>query len=146
MTDAAISNALPASHQPLRLFLVEDSVLLRDLMTESFSSIAGIVLSGFAETEDEAFKHIDDIGCDIVIVDIQLRQGNGIALLRRLSDRPDATEIVRVVLSNNVGPAYRRATAQIGPCFFFDKTAEFDELHQFLTKLGAGTDPRALAP
>ena len=129
---------------PLRLFLVEDSALLRELLIDSFSLISGITIAGYADSEDEALAQLHASPCDIVIVDIQLRQGNGIALLRKLVDQPDVPMPICIVLSNNVGTAYRRSIAQVELCFFFDKTTEFSQLHQLLVNLGAGVDAQTL--
>ena len=118
--------------------MVEDSVLLRELMIDSFSAIPGIVVSGHAETEDDAYARIHNAGCDILVVDIQLRQGNGISLIRRLLAQGEQNACTRIILSNNVSPAFRQATAELAPCFFFDKTAEFDALQEFLNELVAG--------
>lgn len=121
--------------------MVEDSVLLRELMIEAFAAIPGIIVSGHAETEDDAYEQIQKFSCDILVVDIQLRQGNGISLIRRLLARGEQNAFTRIILSNNVSPAFRQATAQLAPCFFFDKTAEFDALQQFLIELTSSKAP-----
>ena len=129
---------------PLRLFLVEDSALLRELLIDSFSLISGIAIAGYADSEDEALNQLHAAPCDIVIVDIQLRQGNGITLLRKLIAQPNKPKPICIVLSNNVSTAYRRIIEQIDRCFFFDKTTEFSQLHQLLVRLGEGVDARTL--
>ena len=125
---------------PLHLFLVEDSALLRDLLIESFSIIPGIKITGWADSEDDAIEQLQQYRCDIIVVDIQLRKGNGIALLRKLSTVQKNTKWFSIVLSNNVSAAYRQLSTQLPNCFFFDKTTQFEELQQFLTKLGSDSD------
>ena len=108
----------------------------------SFATIPGMMIAGFSDSEDDAFTRLQEAPCDIVIVDIQLKQGNGIALLRRLATQPGVSTFIRIVLSNNVSATYRRILDEFNPCFFFDKTTEFSQLHALLQQLGAGTDIR----
>ena len=126
----------PVRHPPLELFLVEDSALLRDLLIDSFSLIAGLNVAGWADSEEDALLHLERSPCDIIVVDIQLRQGNGIALLRKLSALQNNPDRVNIVLSNNAGRAYRQLSTQLPNYFLFDKTTQFEELQQFLTNLG----------
>ena len=145
MNEATLSDLTPAAEkQPLRIFLVEDSEVLRELLLEAISTIHGVCINGFSDSEDDAFERICASPCDIVIVDIQLKQGNGIALLRRLATQPRKPQLINIILSNNVGTAYRRIIDEFDVCFFFDKTTEFSHLQSLLQKLGAGTDVRKL--
>lgn len=120
----------------LQLFLVEDSALLRDLLIDSFSLIAGLKVAGWADSEEDALKQLQQFPCDIIVVDIQLRQGNGIALLSKLAALHSNPDRVSIVISNNVSTAYRQLSTQLPNCFFFDKTTQFEELQEFLSTLG----------
>ena len=139
MNELISSGTVPAPRNPLlHLFLVEDSATLRELLLEAIAAIPGIVIDGFSDSEDDAFQQLHHTPCDIVIVDIQLKQGNGITLLRRLAAQASKPQMVNIVLSNNVSPAYRRVIDEFDVCFFFDKTTEFTQLQLLLHKLGAG--------
>lgn len=141
MSDTApVDGVSLARLPPLRLFLVEDSAMVRELMMESFATIPGITFAGFSDSEDDAFAQLQHAPCDIVIVDIQLRQGNGISLLRRLAIQPGVAAPIHIILSNNVSAAYRSILDQINSCFFFDKTTEFSQLHTLLQQLGTGVE------
>ncbi|MFD2270034.1 response regulator [Undibacterium arcticum] len=71
---------------PLRVFLVEDSADVRALLAEDLAQIPGLALTGFADTENDALQQLRRQAWDILILDIQLSQGNGIHLLRKLSE------------------------------------------------------------
>lgn len=120
---------------PLRIFLVEDSPIIRDLILEDLLSIPGVVVVGTAETEKEALEELNALECDLMIVDIQLRQGNGINLLRSLSASARQRNCMKLVLSNHVSGTYRRLCEQYGVRFFFDKTSEFSQLHALVARL-----------
>jgi len=121
---------------PLRIFLVEDSADVRELIVESLVEIDGVSLVGHAETEQEALEHLEDNAYDVLVLDIQLRQGNGMSLLQSL-DRGHARRAgeVKVVFSNHVSPTYRNAGKQCGVAHFFDKSSELPLLCNLLERL-----------
>lgn len=121
----------------LQVFLIEDSPEIRDLIIEDFASIPGITLAGTAETESDALVQLSSRYCDVLILDIQLKQGNGINLLRRLSTSSEQAHCLKIVLSNHTGGTYRRMSEQYGVRYFFDKTSQFPELHKLLQQLSA---------
>src|SRR5262245_22566226 len=73
-----------AKKNVLRIFLVEEVPAVRELIVASFAEIDGICWTGFAESENEALEKLSLDACDVLIVDIELKQGNGMSLLRRL--------------------------------------------------------------
>ena len=122
---------------PLRIFLVEDSVDVRDWMIETVKGIQGVTLAGFSEDENDALQKIDAERYDILILDIELKQGNGMSLLKTLSTSGRYLDNLKIIFSNNVSQVYRRAGEQYGVRFFFDKTSEFAKLRTLLEELGA---------
>ncbi len=121
---------------PLRIFLVEDSEDVRDLIVECLAEIAGVRLVGYAETEMDALRHLQQNSYDVLILDIQLKQGNGMSLLQALarSNTRRQSEI-KVVFSNHVSPTYRRVGVQCGVQHFFDKSSELPLLCDLLEEL-----------
>ncbi len=127
-----------ADLQELRIFLVEDVPAVRDLIVASLADVDGITWSGFADSENDAIEQLKNNNNDILIVDIELKQGNGMSLLRRLMQTDINTDSVKIIFSNNVCDAYRRAGAQYGVHYFFDKSFELPELQALLRKLRLG--------
>ncbi len=123
---------------PLRVFLVEDSAAVRDFICEIVEEIEGIFLAGFSDTENDALKQLRAQACDVLILDIQLKQGNGMSLLRTMAKDELQPEILKIIFSNNVSSTYRRIGKQYGVQFFFDKSSEFLELRSLLERLGMG--------
>ncbi len=120
--------------QPLRVFLVEDSIEVRDLIIENLTMIPGIVVAGVSESETDALNQLHAVACDILIVDIQLKKGNGINLLRQLSEKHDYDPL-KIICSNNATEVFRRVGRQYGVNYFFDKTSEFPQLFEFVKEL-----------
>jgi len=125
-----------ASDAPLRIFLVEDSEDIRDLIVESLAEIPGVSLAGYAETEAQALQHLEQNSYDVLILDIQLKQGNGMSLLQSLARSNTRRQSeVKVVFSNHVSPTYRRVGVQCGVQHFFDKSSELPLLCDLLEEL-----------
>ena len=128
-------NIVPDGHsQPLRIFLVEDSIEVRDLMIENLAMIPGVVVAGVSESEVDALTQLNSTPCDILIVDIQLKKGNGINLLRQLSEKRDYDPL-KIICSNNATEVFRRVGRQYGVNHFYDKTSEFPQLFELVKEL-----------
>lgn len=128
--DRRIANA------PLRIFVVEDSPDVRDLIMESLAEIPGVCLAGYAETEQDAIVQLENQDYDVLILDIQLRQGNGMNLLQSLARSATRHhDELKIIFSNHVSPTYRRVGLQYGVQFFFDKSSEFTKLRSLIERL-----------
>ena len=121
----------------IRIFLVEDSPEVRDLLIENLEEIPGIDYAGFSETENDALNRLNQDNYDVLILDIQLKQGNGMSLLQSLSRASVQANALKIIFSNNVSNAYRQVGSKLGVEYFFDKSSEFLQLRQFLEHLGA---------
>jgi DNA-binding NarL/FixJ family response regulator len=124
-----------ANQHPLRVFLVEDSIDVRDLMMENMAMIPGVVVTGTSESEGDALHQLNVLPCDILIVDIQLKKGNGISLLRQIAEEQRVSDPLKIICSNNASEVFRRAGQQYGVRHFFDKTSEFPQLFALLKDL-----------
>ena len=71
----------------LRAYVVEDSPIFRDALTEVLAE-CDVTVAGFAEDEVTASVWLETHACDLVIVDIWLRGGSGLGLLARLNSEP----------------------------------------------------------
>ena len=70
--------------------------------------------------------------CDLVIVDIFLKNGSGLGVLKAMGEIPDAPE--RIVLSNHATPDIRAKCQQLGATKVFDKSNELDEMLGWLSR------------
>lgn len=121
----------------MRIFLVEDSPAIRELLIDHLTSIPGVELGGVADNESDAYESLSRQLYDVVILDIGLKQGNGMSLLRTLAQLPGQETCVKIIFTNNVSDTYRRAGEQFGVGFFFDKSSDFLQLHALVRELAA---------
>ena len=117
---------------PLRVFLVEDNPLIRERLIESLTSTGRIEVVGYAEGEREAVDALADGRWDAVLLDLQLKQGNGLGVLRAIGpSRPHGAKIL--VLTTYAIPQYRDRSLALGADAFFDKSREYDRAVDMLS-------------
>jgi len=115
----------------VRVFVVEDSSLIRKRIIDNVKSLGNFDVVGFADSEGEAIDAIVRIQPDVVVTDIRLKEGSGIEVVRKLRQQLTSTPKI-YVLTNYAYPEYRRQCSLVGADGFFDKSAEYDS---FLTAL-----------
>ena len=91
----------------VRTFIVEDSSVVRENLIAALEENAPVEVIGVAEDETTALAWLlgGDHACDLVIVDIFLRRGTGLGVLKGLGGLDARTK--RVVLSNHATPDIR---------------------------------------
>ncbi len=112
------------SQQALRVFLVEDTIPIRQRMAARLGAIDGVEIVGEAEESGAALTGIDTTRADVVLLDLRLTAGTGIELLVSLAK--SISTVVTIVLTNHSSPWFRQACLAAGAQHFFDKTSEFD--------------------
>jgi DNA-binding NarL/FixJ family response regulator len=117
----------------VRIFLVEDSPLLRERLQALLGAIPGIACIGHAGGAAQAVAAIVAARPDVVVLDIHLSQGNGFDVLRGL--RAAAFEPVVFVLTNYPLESYRKTAERLGARGFFDKSHEIELLRDEIGKL-----------
>ena len=97
----------------MRVFLVEDLPAVRTLVIENLEDIEGLEVAGCAETEDGALSWLRTHDCEVLILDLELKQGNGMGVLKQLAAAGARPGLVKIIDSNNVGPNIRRLAARL---------------------------------
>ena len=137
VVDSSRSGSGTHTANPLRVFLVEDSVVIRERLTETISALEHVEVVGHAETEADAIAALQAAACDAVVLDLQLREGHGFNVLKALRGPSARRRIIVLVLSNYATPQYRGRSMEIGADYFFDKSRDYDRLCEVLEELVA---------
>ncbi|NMG31612.1 response regulator [Aromatoleum evansii] len=110
----------------MNVYVVEDSPVVQERLVAMLRDIPGVVVVGVADNPPEALTAIRRLRPDVAVLDIRLRGGNGIDLLKGIrSDAPDTTTII---LTSYAHPALRERCRSAGADHFFDKSSEFDRI------------------
>jgi len=118
-----------------KILLVDDSSLLRNNLKKILISIPNLKLVGEALDSDSALRLNNELKPDIIILDIDLLQGNGIEVLTKIKKEPHLPIII--MFTNYSENAFRKATTKLGANYFFDKSDDINGLIEVLKNLSA---------
>jgi DNA-binding NarL/FixJ family response regulator len=123
----------------LNTYIVEDSPVIRENLIATLEELVPVRVVGTAEDEDTAVHWLGQTrhAVDLVIVDLFLKGGSGLGVLRAAQSSPPRYRLV--VLSNYATPDVRRACLELGADQVFDKSTEIDALIHYCDLL-AGDD------
>lgn len=133
-------------NSPLRVFVIEDSPILLERIAEAIADQPSLILVGTADCEKEALAKIRQLKPEALVVDIKLREGNGLNVLAQLKwgEGEDAKPKI-VVFTNYPRQEYLRNSKQLGADYFLDKSTQFSDLPKVLIGL-SDEDSRAGQP
>jgi len=122
----------------LKTYIVEDSPVIRENLIATLEELGPVEVVGTAEDEATAVQWLTrtDSAVDLVIVDIFLRRGSGLGVLRATRDILQRRNVV--VLSNYATPDMRHKCLELGADKVFDKSNEIDALILYCSRLAAG--------
>ena len=117
----------------MKVFIVDDSALVRERLIAMISENPEIEITGQAENAQEATNSIRKLKPDVVILDIRMPGGNGIEVLKNIKKNNSAPTVI--IFTNYPYPQYRKKCMEAGADYFFDKSNEFHKIIEVLKKL-----------
>jgi CheY-like chemotaxis protein len=121
------------------ILLVEDFAPIRTRLIELLKIPGAMRVTATAETELEAHDQIEAHDFDILVVDVQLRQGTGLGAVRDARARwstPKPSLII--MLTNHALPIVRDRCLAAGADYFLDKIRQFDQLVPLILQWSSG--------
>ena len=124
---------------PLRTFIVEDSPIILDNLVATLEELADVKVVGARPDEQSAIEWVRNANgnYDLIIVDIFLKSGSGLGVLRALQEAGVVAR--RVVLTNYATPDIRRRCMALGAARVFDKSGELEDLIDYCGRIASGT-------
>ncbi|MBX3645830.1 MAG: response regulator [Rubrivivax sp.] len=130
----------------MKTFIVEDNPIILERLVSTLQELTPVQVVGSAADESHALAWLDDPGhdCELLIVDIFLKSGSGLGVLRRTGNHGPGR---RVVLTNYATPDIRETCRALGADRVFDKSSELEELIAYCERVADGRDsgPGALS-
>jgi DNA-binding NarL/FixJ family response regulator len=121
----------------LKVFVADDSALVRERLAELISEIEGVEVVGQAGDAHEALEGIRLLRPDAVVLDIRMPGNNGIQVLEAMKKSTAAPVVI--VLTAFPYPQYRKKCLEAGADYFFDKATEFEQVAEVLKKMHDST-------
>jgi two-component system response regulator DevR len=114
----------------VNIFVVEDAPQIRKRLVAMLGAVPGVTVVGEADSVRGAIDGALSTGAEALLLDLQLRDGNGLDVLAAL--KPQRPQIRVIVLSNFASPQYRQASLAAGADVFLDKSQEFERVPELL--------------
>ena len=136
----------------LKTYIVEDSTVIRDNLIATLQELTAVEVVGFSEDEASATAWLSQPNneASLVIVDIFLKRGSGLGVLRSgAGPKGSAGPGGRrkwVIFTNYATNEMRSMCMALGADRLFDKSNEIDDLIAYCDQLADGLDtlPAAL--
>jgi DNA-binding NarL/FixJ family response regulator len=126
-------------HVTVLVFLVEDVLQLRGVVSELLASLGDFRIVGEVATEAEAKLWLDENRgrWDLAVVDLILEQGTGMGVIAKCKEEPGAKV---VVFSDYATPGIRKHCLKLGADAVFQKS---NDVPAFIAWCSALLDPTA---
>lgn len=113
-----------------RLLLVDDSQVFLQRLHVMLAELEPVDEIHTANNYEQALSVLDNTGCTIALLDIDMPGRNGLQLLRAIKKRKEDVSVI--MLSNQDNDIYRKESIKRGAAFFVDKTAEIERLPELI--------------
>jgi DNA-binding NarL/FixJ family response regulator len=124
----------------VKVFVVEDSALVRERLIEMIREVDGVDVVGEADSYSTAVAGIMSTHPDVAILDVSLADGNGIDVLAHV--KPRLPGLRGIVLTNYSSPQHLKASADAGAEYFLDKSVDFERITEILEQMMGRQGPR----
>ncbi len=121
----------------MQVFVVDDSVVIRDRLKRLLAEVPEVQVVGEAGDAQVALAEIREQRPDVVLLDIHIRNGNGIDVLSRLKQEQVGPAVI--ILTDYPYPEYRRLCLDAGADYFLVKSTEFEQIAPALQQLSMQT-------
>jgi CheY-like chemotaxis protein len=125
-TLSTVNGTAPAER---RILLIEDSEVLSRRLVELLSDPGSVAVAAQAATQSEALSRLKEDVFDVLVVDIELAEGNGVAVVRNARQLyPPHAQPLIVVLTNYASDFVRDHCFAAGADYFLDKMRDISQL------------------
>lgn len=126
----------PPGAPQVRVQIVEDLPKVQQLLRGEVEADTRFVVSGVDDTEADALARCLRDHPDVLVVDLNLREGSGLGLLNAVRQQYDpAQRPLMIVVTNHTLAALQAASMKFGADHFLDKSRDLSRLGKILAKV-----------
>jgi len=127
---------------PAKILIVDDHPLVREGLALRISLHSDLEVCGEADSEDQALALVEKAGPDLVLVDISLKCGHGIELIKRIRSLDPAIKML--VISGFQESLYAERAFRAGALGYLNKQESNEKMIEAIRTVLAGE--RFLSP
>lgn len=117
----------------MKLFIVEDSPMMKVRLKQMLEQIDVVEIVGEADKQNDAISQILNLKPDVVVLDIRLKEGNGLEVLKFIKRELPSTLVI--MLTNYPYIQYRDTSYSMGADYFFYKATEFTKVFEVVSSI-----------
>jgi DNA-binding NarL/FixJ family response regulator len=125
-----------ASEEAARVLIVDDHPAVREALSIRIGQVADMLVCGEAADTAEALKLVGETQSHLAVIDIALKSGNGIDLIKRIKSRNEGVGIL--VWSMYSEGLYAERALRAGALGYITKAEATDQIVQALRHVLAG--------
>ena len=114
------------SDSKARILIVDDHPMVREALAMRVSMEDGLEICGEAAGEEEALELVQQLSPDLAVVDVSLKQGHGIELVKQIRSRFPNTKIL--VYSTYPESLYAERALRAGALGYLNKQESSEEV------------------
>jgi two-component system, NarL family, response regulator DevR len=126
--------------ESMKVYVVEDSDALCERIVQMVNEVNNTMVVGTSDIVSGAIQGIEECQPDVVILDIQLLDGNGLNVLLHVKKFMPTSKVI--VLTNFSSDQYRNLAQSYGADAFLDKSIDFLQIADLLYAWQPITNPR----
>lgn len=107
--------------------------MLAERLRESLATLDNVEVVATAADESGAVAAVREKRPDVIILDLQLKEGTGFGVLQQLGK----TRPIIIVFTNYMLPEYQRLANALGVEHFLNKSVDYERLPQLIEEIGA---------
>ena len=116
----------------MKIFFADDSEIIRKRLRGLVEELKDVDLVGEAGDVVDALEALRNTEVDVVILDIRMPGGNGMAVLKELMSRNNPPVVI--IYTSFAFPQYQQAYLEAGADYFFDKARDGDRLIEAIVR------------
>jgi two-component system, LytTR family, response regulator len=125
----------------LRVLIADDEPIAREILREHIDAIAGLEFAGEASTGPEAISRIFDLRPDVVLLDLQMPELDGLSVVRSLSGERTPLIIFVTAYENHALAAF-----EVGAIDYLLKPVRRERLEKAIEKARRQLKPASPVP
>jgi DNA-binding NarL/FixJ family response regulator len=121
---------------PLKIYIVEDSPIIRRLLASASEAAWAEVIGSSADAET-AISDLSRLHPDLILIDLILASGTGFDVMKALRTHALAPTAIKIVLTNYAKGEYEENSFRLGADFFFEKSTELSQVLLLISHMAA---------
>ncbi len=120
----------------IKVMIADNHPIVRMGIDHVLSSASGLEVVATVGTTTELFKKLENVAPDVIILEMDIPEINGIAALRKL--KQEYPDIRVLIYSGQSEDVYALSTIRAGAFGYLSKTADLDYIISAVKKVGEG--------